>query len=1483
MKIPAIRGAMRRLAARPRRESLRLPRHVSIRALIAVATAGVASFALGAPWSLTSPSPAGADSASGAVVSTDTITNWQQTAWVGNDDGTFPCGGGGNGSPNCPLDGDNGPTKVDLGFNIDFYGNEFSSLYVNNNGNVTFAEPLPQFTPSSLTTFGSPIIAPFFADVDTLGSNSGIVNFGTGTLDGHDVFVVNWPDVGCFENNNAGTNDFQLILIDDPGAGTGPLGDDFEIEFNYNQIEWDTGQDSSGDASCKNASDAGKSAYAGYSNGTTADAFNLPGSGVDNAFLDSPATATSLVSNSNSGTNGRYVYSVVNGTPQSGPSNTGAAPSLSGTTTVGDPLTASPGGWSGSPAPTFKYDFQRCSTDGPSSCTSVQDTGSDTYTLQPGDNGSFYEVIVTATNDAGTASATSATVGPVETSPSNTGAAPSLSGTTQVGDPLTASPGGWSGSPAPTFKYDFQRCSTDGPGSCASVQDTDSDTYTLQPGDAGSFYEVIVTATNDAGSASATSATVGPVNEPPTNTGTAPSIGGSATVGGTLTANPGGWSGYPTVSFSYEWQACFGATCSDVETGANNEFSPVVADEGATIQVILRATNTVSPDAQVTVGPTAAVTGPPVNGVSPSIGGSATVGGTLTADPGSWSGYPAPTFSYEWQACFGATCSDVETGANNQYSPVVADEGATIQVIVVATNHISPDGRATAGPTAAVTGAPVNGTAPSIGGDPTVGGTLTADPGTWSGYPTPTFTYTFQDCTGSSGTGCSNTQTGSSNQYHPVAGDAGLFVRVIVTATNSVAPEGVSADSATTTTAVTEAPTNTQVPTIPGTAQQDTQLTGSAGIWGGVPTPTLTYQWQDCNSAGNNCSSVAANGNSLTYTPTSLDVGQTLRLSVTATNSAGHLTVASNPTAAVLIAPPANTGVPTITGSASAQQGVQLTATNGSWTNSPTSFSYHWFSCDASGNNCATTGSDSQTYTPGANDVGGTIHVTVTAINNGGSASATSTQTATVLIGAPESTSPPAISGTAQPGQTLNASTGTWDNSPSSFSYQWLRCDGSGANCQPLSAPTGDSYLIATSDIGSSFRVVVTATNAGGHASSAGGPSDEVTIAAPVNDTLPSIGGTAQQGDTLTASPGTWVNDPSSFLYQWQQCDASGNGCSNIQSATTATYVPGTGDVGHALTVIVTAHNSTGNTPASSAATAAVLIAPPANTDPPQVSGTPVQGEALNGTPGAWNNSPSTYAYQWYQCDASGANCGPIMGANQSSYTPAVTDIGHTLRLVVTVTNSGGTTTATSGPSAVIAGLGASIPPPILQQSADLNPVSGTVLIKLPGSDNFVPLTNPLDVPIGSTIDATNGTVSLTVQLADGSFQTGQFYSGEFTVGQAKSGTVDAELAGGSFAGCKANKKHKKKKHKKHGARAAGSSKKPNTVVRQLWGNAHGNYTTKGRYGSASVSGTIWLTQDRCDGTFFKALKDDVYVVAFAHPHKRHHLMQGQTILIPSP
>ena len=110
------------------------------------------------------------------------ITNYQEVTFGPNDDGSWPCGGG-NASVACPVDGDNGPTTYPIGFNINFFGTEYSAVYVNNNGNLTFTEPLSEYTPQDLTTFGSPIIAPFFADVDTRGASSGVVNFGTGTLE----------------------------------------------------------------------------------------------------------------------------------------------------------------------------------------------------------------------------------------------------------------------------------------------------------------------------------------------------------------------------------------------------------------------------------------------------------------------------------------------------------------------------------------------------------------------------------------------------------------------------------------------------------------------------------------------------------------------------------------------------------------------------------------------------------------------------------------------------------------------------------------------------------------------------------------------------------------------------------------------------------------------------------------------------------------------------------------------------------------------------------------------------------------------------------------------------------------------------------------------------------------------------------------------------------------------------------------------------
>jgi hypothetical protein len=96
----------------------------------------------------------------------------------------------------------------------------------------------------------------------------------------------------------------------------------------------------------------------------------------------------------------------------------------------------------------------------------------------------------------------------------------------------------------------------------------------------------------------------------------------------------------------------------------------------------------------------------------------------------------------------------------------------------------------------------------------------------------------------------------------------------------------------------------------------------------------------------------------------------------------------------------------------------------------------------------------------------------------------------------------------------------------------------------------------------------------------------------PTNTTKPVISGTAQAGQTLTASQGSWTSDSTTtYTYQWQTCDAQGNNCANIANATNQTYVVQTGDVGKTIRVTVTAKNASGSTSATSAQTAAVTAA----------------------------------------------------------------------------------------------------------------------------------------------------------------------------------------------------------------------------------------------------------------------------------------------------
>jgi hypothetical protein len=198
---------------------------------------------------------------------------------------------------------DDGSTGVvNMGFNVNFFGQSFSSLFVNNNGNVTFNAPLGTYTPFSLLSTNTPMLAPFFADVDTRGSNSGVVQYGQAVLGGQNTFGVNWMNVGYYNSQSDKLNSFQLIVTDRSDIAAG----DFDFQFNYDNISWETGSASSGVNGF-----GGSSARAGWSNGVSA-SYELAGSAVNGAFLNAGPNA--LTSGSlNSNVLGQYNFQVRNG------------------------------------------------------------------------------------------------------------------------------------------------------------------------------------------------------------------------------------------------------------------------------------------------------------------------------------------------------------------------------------------------------------------------------------------------------------------------------------------------------------------------------------------------------------------------------------------------------------------------------------------------------------------------------------------------------------------------------------------------------------------------------------------------------------------------------------------------------------------------------------------------------------------------------------------------------------------------------------------------------------------------------------------------------------------------------------------------------------------------------------------------------------------------------------------------------------------
>lgn len=203
---------------------------------------------------------------------------------------------------------------------------------------------------------------------------------------------------------------------------------------------------------------------------------------------------------------------------------------------------------------------------------------------------------------------------------------------------------------------------------------------------------------------------------------------------------------------------------------------------------------------------------------------------------------------------------------------------------------------------------------------------------------------------------------------------------------------------------------------------------------------------------------------------------------------------------------------------------------------------------------------------------------------------------------APRNVGQPVVSGATVRGETLTTSNGNWTGStPMTFQYRWLRCDNTGGGingvtCATIPGETRRTYILTRADVARRIRSRVIASNADGTASANSNATSIVqgssTAGKPSNSSPPTISGTPQQGQTLTANRGSWTGgQPQTYTYQWRRCDQTGGSCADISGATASTYLLRDVDVGKTLRVRVTAKNSLGSGSATSTPTGMVAKA----------------------------------------------------------------------------------------------------------------------------------------------------------------------------------------------------------------------------------------------------------------------------------------------------
>jgi hypothetical protein len=322
------------------------------------------------------------------------------------------------------------------------------------------------------------------------------------------------------------------------------------------------------------------------------------------------------------------------------------------------------------------------------------------------------------------------------------------------------------------------------------------------------------------------------------------------------------------------------------------------------------------------------------------------------------------------------------------------------------------------------------------------------------------------------------------------------------------------------------------------------------------------------------------------------------------------------------------------------------------------------------------------------------------------------------------------------------------------------------------------------------------------------------------------------------------------------------------------------------------------------------LLAAPGNVSLPSISGAAMQGQTLTEQHGSWSNEPTSYTYQWDDCDSADSNCTPIPGAIGQTYTLSASDVGDTIRVEETASNaSGASSPATSEPTAVVqpafsgggespgggetsggdggggtpsaSTAGAGEPTgavsseqasaPVAGRTQRVGVLRGTAKVRVKGTSKSVVLSGASTIPDGSEVDATHGRVLLTVAVPGGKIQSAEVYGGRFVVHQDRRGAGETHLRLSlPLTGCRRLGRSRRAiravvsrntHHAKHRSGHHHDRRRPGPRSRHLWvSESGGAWGTKGRFVSTSVEGTRWLTLDKCTRSKVKVAAGKVKV-----------------------